>query len=287
MLDDPSHYAWVEALMEVSDTARWVAHLRGQETALFRDPYASALAGERGRTIAETMPKLPWLRADGMVENLAVRTRVFDELILESIAALDADAVLNLAAGLDARPYRLPLPPSLVWIEADCAALLEHKARVLTDAQPACKVVRIATDLREPAALLEGVRAYRRVLVVSEGLLVYLDEAAVRALAGALASEPCLRRWIVESVAPEQLNAHMKYWGEMLGDARWRSAPDVALFGAYGWAALDRRPFFAESLRLGRSGLRHPRLVRVLARCSSRFRRSLERAVEYVVLARA
>jgi hypothetical protein len=41
-----------------------------------------------------------------MSANLAVRTRVFDELILAQIAAVDADAVLNLAAGLDARPFR-------------------------------------------------------------------------------------------------------------------------------------------------------------------------------------
>jgi methyltransferase (TIGR00027 family) len=273
--------------MEVSDTARWVAHLRGQETVLFRDPYACALAGERGRQIAEAMPPLPWLRADGMAANLAVRTKVFDELIMEGIATLDADAVLNLAAGLDARPYRLPLRSSLVWIEADNAALLEHKAGVLAGARPACEVLRIATDLREPTALLQRVRAYRRVLVVSEGLLVYLDYAAVRSLARVLASVPCLRRWIVECVAPQQLAAHMKHWRDALGDARWEFGSDLEFFNAHGWSAIDRRSFFTESLRLGRSGLRHPRLLRGLARCSSRFRRSLEQAVVYGVLERA
>src|SRR6185369_17641435 len=40
----------------VSDTARWVATYRAQETArpdaLFKDPFAERLAGERGRAIA-------------------------------------------------------------------------------------------------------------------------------------------------------------------------------------------------------------------------------------------
>jgi methyltransferase (TIGR00027 family) len=272
--------------MEVSDTARWVAHLRGQETLLFRDPYACALAGDRGREIADTIPALPWLRADGMATNLAIRTRVFDELIMENITALEADAVLNLAAGLDARPYRLQLPPSLAWIEADCAALLEHKARVLAEVEPRCKVLRIATDLRAPDALLERMRSYRRVLVVSEGLLVYLDEASVRSLSQALASVPCLQRWIVESVAPRQIAAHMKYWGEALGDARWKFGADATFFRSDGWSLIETRSFFSESRRLERSGLRHPRLLRALSRCSSRCRRSLERAVVYSVLAR-
>jgi methyltransferase (TIGR00027 family) len=217
-----------------------------------------------------------------MAANLAVRTRVFDELILASIAAIDADAVLNLAAGLDARPYRLRLPTGLTWIETDCAALLEHKARVLADAEPACEIVRIAVDLREPAAMLERVRPYRRVVVISEGLLVYLDEATVRSLASALLQLPGVRRWIVESVAPEQLVAHMKHWGATLGEARWRFAGGLAFFRELGWRPVERRSFFEESQRLGRSGLRHPRLMKLLALVTKRLRD----AVIYSVLER-
>jgi O-methyltransferase involved in polyketide biosynthesis len=45
----------------VSDTARWVAVYRSWESArkdaLFHDPYADFLAGERGKTIAALMPR--------------------------------------------------------------------------------------------------------------------------------------------------------------------------------------------------------------------------------------
>src|SRR5262249_23317383 len=48
-------------IRNVSDTARWAAHYRALETerrdALFRDPLAARLAGERGRAIAKAMPR--------------------------------------------------------------------------------------------------------------------------------------------------------------------------------------------------------------------------------------
>jgi O-methyltransferase involved in polyketide biosynthesis len=70
-------------LEDVSDTARWVAYYRALESerpdALFHDPLARRLAGERGRLMAERMAKLalPWA--------IAVRTRVYDELVLEAV----------------------------------------------------------------------------------------------------------------------------------------------------------------------------------------------------------
>jgi methyltransferase (TIGR00027 family) len=129
---------------DVSDTARWVAHLRALESersdALFHDPFARGLAGERGRRIAEAMPAAPGAKPGpiGLASILSVRTKVFDELILSSVQDIHADAVLNVAAGLDARPYRLSLPSSLVWIEADHPEILEAKTEFLGSAKPAC-----------------------------------------------------------------------------------------------------------------------------------------------------
>ena len=44
----------------VSDTARWAAYFRAQETArpdaLFRDPFAEPLCGQHGVDIANTLP---------------------------------------------------------------------------------------------------------------------------------------------------------------------------------------------------------------------------------------
>src|ERR1700722_13811026 len=95
-------------ISHVSDIARWTAQHRATESArpdaLLRDPLAELLAGEHGRAISTRAPRISrngwWLVA---------RTKVIDDAIAQAIAD-GCDRVLNLAAGLDTRPYRLNLP---------------------------------------------------------------------------------------------------------------------------------------------------------------------------------
>ena len=284
---------------DVSDTARWVAFHRALESdrpdALFRDPFARRLAGERGKRIAEEMPPVPGAHRGprGLAGGLAVRTKAFDEMILATVQALGADAVLNLAAGLDARPYRLPLPSSLVWIEADRAAILDEKVEVLASAKPACVIERVAVDLaddRARASLFDRVAAsHTRVVVVTEGLLVYLDEARVASLADGLRARRPMRRWILESVAPEVLKRNMRAWGKVLAqaNAEWKFArPDgFDFFRQRGWSTAENRPFMTEARRLGRDNeVPLAWLLGVLSSLSRRFRRRLENLVVYGVL---
>src|SRR6478735_3128298 len=87
----------------VSDTARWVTAHRAKESArpdaLFHDPLAERLAGEQGHAIIAAAPRSIrhgwWLVA---------RTKIIDDLIATAISQ-GCDRVLNLAAGLDTRPY--------------------------------------------------------------------------------------------------------------------------------------------------------------------------------------
>src|ERR1700720_3770251 len=97
-------------IRNISDTARWAAVYRARESerenALFRDPFARRLAGERGEQIAKARPlheKHSW--------SWVTRTYLFDRIISEQIGQ-GADMVVNLAAGLDTRPYRMQLPAS-------------------------------------------------------------------------------------------------------------------------------------------------------------------------------
>src|SRR5437867_343111 len=73
--------------------------------ALFRDPHARRLAGERGERIVASMR-----RGRAWAWPMIVRTAVLDELMLRTVERDGVDTVLNLAAGLDTRPYRLALP---------------------------------------------------------------------------------------------------------------------------------------------------------------------------------
>jgi len=54
--------------------------------------------------------------------------------------------VVNLAAGLDTRPYRMALPSGLQWIEIDLPELLAYKAETLAGETLACRLERVALD---------------------------------------------------------------------------------------------------------------------------------------------
>src|SRR2546428_13837119 len=115
-------------IRDISDTALWMAVYRAGESerpdAIFRDPFARALAGERGEQIPKAMPFDAW--------PFVARTHLFDRYIARAVKG-GADLVLNLAAGLHPPPYRTDLPPSLGWGEADLPGILDYKERVLPD----------------------------------------------------------------------------------------------------------------------------------------------------------
>src|SRR6516225_9540934 len=104
-------------ISNVSDTAWWVAAYRAIESArpdaLFHDPLANRLAGERGRAIVAATPRV--MRGGWW---LVARTKIIDDLIAEAIRD-GCDRALTLAVGLDTRPYRLDLPSDFTWFEAD------------------------------------------------------------------------------------------------------------------------------------------------------------------------
>jgi methyltransferase (TIGR00027 family) len=135
------------AVRGVSDTALWVAYFRALESrradALFHDPYAERLAGEHGFRIANTLPhgnKQEWA--------WVTRTYLFDQFLAGAIQD-GADLVLNLAAGLDARPYRMNLPEALQWVEIDFPDIIAYKDGVLASEKPRCRLERIALDLSD------------------------------------------------------------------------------------------------------------------------------------------
>jgi methyltransferase (TIGR00027 family) len=121
-MSDPGH-----TITHVSDTARWTALHRATESArpdaLFSDPLAERLAGEQGRAIVDNVP---WTDRSGFW--LVARTKIIDDAIAAALAH-GCDRVLNLAAGLDTRPYRLVLPPDLTWIEATYPSCSRKKRR--------------------------------------------------------------------------------------------------------------------------------------------------------------
>lgn len=117
-----------------------------------------------------------------MADNMAVRTKFFDEFFLAATEAGIRQVVI-LASGLDSRAYRLAWPAGTVVYEVDQAAVIEFKTRTLADlgATPTADRRVVAVDLRDdwPAALrAAGFDPARPTAWSAEGLLGYLPPEA-------------------------------------------------------------------------------------------------------------
>ena len=254
-------------IRDISDTARWVAVYRAQETeradAVFKDPFARALAGERGERIASGLPFF----TDNAWSMIA-RTYLVDRLVARLVKA-GVDLIVNLAAGLDARPYRMELPASLRWVEIDLPEILDYKAEVLAGAKPACELERIPLDLSNTDAR-RGVfdrlgRSANHAAVLSEGLLIYLMGGDVATLSWDLARQPSFRHWVVDIVSPGLMQMLKERAGEHMMDAGapFLFAPPEGppFFSPYGWSPVEVKSILKAAGKLGRL----PLALRVLS----------------------
>ena len=245
-------------IRDVSDTARWMAVYRARETvrpdAVFRDPFAAALAGERGERIAAALPF-----GDENAWSFIARTYLFDRLVARHVAQ-GCDLVLNLAAGLDTRPYRLDLPASLRWVEVDLPDILDDKERILGDATPVCALERVRLDLSNADArrgLFSRIgRSAKQILVLSEGLLIYLMRGEVGELAQDLAAPPSVQHWAVDICSPGLLALLKERMGGLVNEAGapylFAPAEGPPFFTPYGWTPIAVRSIMKTAAKLER-----------------------------------
>jgi methyltransferase (TIGR00027 family) len=247
-----------ETLIEsVSDTAFWIAHYRALESeradALFRDPLAHVLAGDQGKNIAHSMP-MPFMT--GWV--VVIRTHIIDDYI-QLARAQGIDSVLNLGAGLDTRPYRMDLPESLLWVEADYPHVIEYKEKQLANEKPRCRLERVKLDLAnvpERRRFLESIRARaHNILVLTEGVIAYLSVEEVGSLAEDVASLGNVRYWIADYFSP-QIVAFRRRAGmqRKMQNAPFKFTPKdwFVFFREHGWNAKEVRYLAEEGERLQR-----------------------------------
>ena len=275
-------------IRNVSDTARWVAIYRALESeradALFHDPYARRLGGTRGEAIVESIP--------GGKSNswpMVVRTAVMDEIVLRCVQQ-GAATVLNLAAGLDARPYRLALPPALRWLHVDLPEMLDFFRTQMACETPRCALEFIAADLRDADARREvftRAAEHGPVLVITEGLLIYLQADQVAELARDLRGFSNARWWLTDLASPLLLKYLGRRWQPKLaaGNAPFRFGPaeGTAFFAPFGWREAEFRSTWDESWRLNRT-MRFAGFWKFLSRFQSRRRTEASRRMSGIVL---
>ena len=242
----------------ISDTARWVAVFRAEESersdAVFNDPFARKLAGEKGARIADA---IGFSRENSW--SFVARTFLFDEFIMQHVRE-GYEMIVNLAAGLDARPYRMDLPSSLQWVEVDLPAILEEKEKILRDDTPKCHLTRIRLDLADQKARIELFKNLNskagKILIMTEGLVIYLTDSQVGSLATDLSSQKNFRRWMFDMVSPPLLKMIQERMGPALGGsgAIFQFAPEEGeeFFLQYGWKSLASRSGLKTAASLNR-----------------------------------
>jgi methyltransferase (TIGR00027 family) len=245
-------------IRDISDTARWMAVYRARESeredAVFHDPFARALAGERGERIAAAMTF-----GDEHAWSFVARTQLFDRFVTRLVQH-GADLILNLAAGLDTRPYRLPLPASLRWVEVDLPDILDYKEEILGDAKPACDLERVRLDLSNEdgrrGLFADLGRRARRIAVISEGLVIYLMRDAVAALARDLAGSASMQHWVLDLASPGLVEMMKASAGAAMNEAGapFLFAPPEGppFFSAQGWQPIEVRSLLKTAAKLGR-----------------------------------
>jgi methyltransferase (TIGR00027 family) len=227
----------------VGATATMVAAARAMATtadnALINDPFAEPLVRAVGvdfftrLVTGELRPED--LDSDSesvgmqrMTDNMAVRTKFFDEFFLTATQAGIRQAVI-LASGLDSRAYRLAWPAGTTVYEIDQPDVIEFKTRTLAElgAEPTAKRRTVAMDLRYdwPSALIEeGFDPNQPTAWSAEGLLGYLPPDAQDRLLDTITelSVPG-SRVAVESVPNIDPADHEKAIERMqAASARWR-----------------------------------------------------------------
>ncbi|OBI94547.1 class I SAM-dependent methyltransferase [Mycobacterium asiaticum] len=230
----------------VGVTATMVAAARAMatraENPLIDDPFAEPLVravgidvlarlatGELSAADLDDDPERPFRAVATAADNMAVRTKFFDDFFLDAARAGITQAVI-LAAGLDSRAYRLPWPARTVVYEVDQPQVVEFKSRTMAElgAAPTADRRAVATDLRDdwPAALrAAGFDPALPTAWSAEGLLGYLPPDAqdrlldtvtrLSALGSRIASESMNR---VDEGDEDRLRERMRTVSE-----RWRA----------------------------------------------------------------
>jgi methyltransferase (TIGR00027 family) len=187
-----------EITESVGATALGVAAARAADTEssdpLINDPFARVFldrvgpgewdwygAPELPAEVVAAAPDMPQ-RMQSLVNYFATRTKFFDTSFIDAANVGIRQAVI-LAAGLDARSWRLPWPDGTMVYELDQDRVLDFKLATLHDhgAEPACNRVAVAADLRQdwPTALQQaGFDPSAPSVWSIEGLLMYLPAAA-------------------------------------------------------------------------------------------------------------
>jgi methyltransferase (TIGR00027 family) len=240
-------------ISHVSDTALMVAACRAMETAredgMVRDPFAERLAGIRGMEIARSLSN-----TDVMCFGVGMRSRFLDDLLLELIGSGSIETVVHLGAGLDTRPWRLRLPETLRWIEIDLPGILNYKISQMSGETASCFLEQLAVDLNsvnERRGLFDRL-GQSPSLILAEGVLPYLPEAAVQDLINETAEKRGCQFFMLDVTSPAfaRRSDTMRSIKHVRDETSLQGQEIFSRFLHRGWTVRRRKSYIADIMEI-------------------------------------
>ena len=213
---------------------------------LFDDPFAAILAGDDAIQQQIDYHKTLDPRNQLKMQFVAIRTRYFDDFILNVLPT--TTQIVILGSGFDTRAYRLSLPPFATIYEIDLPEIITYKSSLLAPHYPKCNYHAIASDVTShkwcQLLLARGYQSNVPTIWVMEGLLMYLSESNVYQLLGEIQSLSTSGSHIIADLVS------VKSWeaGATNNDGvisgHWKSGCDEpeTLFANYGWNVTVQQP---------------------------------------------
>jgi methyltransferase (TIGR00027 family) len=235
-------------------SAWWTAAARAQETRrsdrLFEDPWATILAGERSVDDFDCAIKHT---GSGTADLHAITTRFFDDFLLRVTGVCGIRQVVLVAAGLDARAFRLTWPPQTRLFELDQPHVIAYKDGrfSLISAVPRCARHTVGVNLKEPWTDLLcrlGFDPDQRSVWLLEGFIYFLSETAVRNLFAAITTLAAPGSYLgVDLINGDMLTSpSTRHWNERMSavGAPWLFTSDEpeAFLAEFGWSAIVVEP---------------------------------------------
>lgn len=158
-----------------------------------RDPKAEELVEELHYDFS--LADKDWAMSSGVI----ARTILLDRLTEDFLAANPGAVVVNIACGLDTRCYRVPEGSFRRWYNLDLPEVIDIRRRLLPENGPVYQIARSAMDESWAGEVLQEDEP---VLVIVEGLTMYLSEAEVKRIFSVIAGRFARATVYVEAMSP-------------------------------------------------------------------------------------
>jgi methyltransferase (TIGR00027 family) len=216
---------------------------------LCNDHFSKRFMDERGMQIfepfkSETMPNI----------SNTVRCHIIDESIRSQLIEHPDSLIVSVGAGFDTRPYRLK---GGHWVEVDESQIITVKNEKLHIKECTNKLTRISIDFSNET-LTEKLAAYRdqkKVIIVIEGVFMYLENEAIEATIKQLQTLFPKHILLCDLMTKKMFEKFAQSVHDKLvtAGASFTKRPDdpSAIFKSLGYAESSRAPMFKKAAELG------------------------------------